>query len=117
MAKWNQAELDALRRSSDYAEFGRLTGYTKSYDAWEVKRRRMPMVITDDYWSPLRLQRAVANNIRIARQVIRLRHSIEADDELADAIPLIRSRLQEQAQAGQVTGLTYDEMRQLIYGS
>lgn len=63
------------------------------------------------------LERAVANNIKLARTLIRLRHSIEADDELSAAIPRIRKALQAQAQSGSVTGLDYEGLRQLIYGS
>ena len=62
------------------------------------------------------LEQAVANNVKIARAVIRLRHSIEADDELNAAIPRIRKVLELQAQDGNVTGLSYDELRALIYG-
>lgn len=44
--KWTEAELDALGRTSEggmdaYHAFGALTGYSKSFNAWEVKRRRM----------------------------------------------------------------------------
>ena len=42
MSKWTEAELAALRASGrDYHKFGRRTGYSKSYDAWEVKSRRV----------------------------------------------------------------------------
>jgi len=43
VAKWSEAELQALRQSKDYHSFGQLTGYSKSYDAWEVKRRRIDL--------------------------------------------------------------------------
>ena len=62
------------------------------------------------------LERAIANNVKLARSVIRLRHSIDADDELSAAIPRIRTTLQAQAQTGSVTGLSYDDLRVLIYG-
>lgn len=62
------------------------------------------------------LERAIANNIKLARSVIRLRHSIQADDELSAAIPQIRMALQAQAQTGSVTGLDYEALRLLIYG-
>lgn len=62
------------------------------------------------------LERAIANNVKLARTLIRLRHSIEADDELSAAIPRIRKALQAQAQSGSVTGLEYDGLRLLIYG-
>jgi uncharacterized protein YprB with RNaseH-like and TPR domain len=47
MAKWTEAELAALETvaqdtgMSAYHAFGALTGYTKSFDAFEVKRRRI----------------------------------------------------------------------------
>lgn len=41
MAKWSPEELLALRSTRDYHSFGQQTGYSKSYDAWEVKRRRV----------------------------------------------------------------------------
>ena len=41
MSKWTEAELSALHASGrDYQKFGDMTGFSKSYDAWEVKRRR-----------------------------------------------------------------------------
>lgn len=43
MAKWSERELAALRATSDYHGFGEATGYSKSFDAWEVKRRRIVM--------------------------------------------------------------------------
>lgn len=62
------------------------------------------------------LEQAIVNNVKMARSFIRLRHSIEADDEINGAIPAIRLALEEQAQKGVVTGLTYDDLRRLIYG-
>lgn len=41
MSRWTESELAALAVAGDYEEFGRRTGYSKSYDAWEVKRRRV----------------------------------------------------------------------------
>lgn len=117
MAKWSNAELEALRETADYEAFAQRTQYSKTYDAWEVKRRRVGRGPDAEEWSPLRIQRAIANNVKVARQIIRLRHSVEADDELALVIPRIKAVLQGQAHAGQVTGLTYDDLRQLVYGN
>lgn len=45
--RWTEVELDALQRTAEdpgfpgYHAFGALTGYSKSFDAWEVKRRRV----------------------------------------------------------------------------
>jgi len=42
MAKWTDAERDALYRTKTYEEFLRETGSVRSYDSWEVKKRRVP---------------------------------------------------------------------------
>ena len=42
MAKWSPGELDALPRTTSYEQFIRETGSVRSYDSWEVKRRRIP---------------------------------------------------------------------------
>jgi uncharacterized protein YprB with RNaseH-like and TPR domain len=45
VAKWTDAERDALRIAGrDYHKFGELTGYSKSYDAFEVKSRRVNLI-------------------------------------------------------------------------
>lgn len=47
MARWTETELDALAQTGEeggmdaYHAFGALTNYSKSFDAWEVKRRRL----------------------------------------------------------------------------
>lgn len=41
MAKWTDTELAALRATSDYHSFGAMTNYSKTYDSWETKRRRI----------------------------------------------------------------------------
>jgi hypothetical protein len=115
VSRWTEAELAALRTTSSYTEFANKTQSDKSFDAWEVKRRRvdanMPYAM-----SAAAIQRAMVNNVKVARQIIRLRHSIEADDELADVLPKIKETLALQAQSGHVEGLSYDELRLLIYG-
>lgn len=62
------------------------------------------------------LEQAIINNVKMARTLIRLRHSILADEELNAAIPSIRVELEAQAQAGEVKGLSYDALRSLVYG-
>jgi hypothetical protein len=62
------------------------------------------------------LEQAVINNVKMARTIIRARHSIEADDELNRLIPSIRTILMSQAQNGQVTGLSYTDLVTLITG-
>lgn len=117
MGKWTPAELNALHTTVSYEQFAAKTGGSRSYDSWEVKRRRIDRSVpVVGVMGPFELQRAIANNVKLARQVIRLRHSIEADDELADAIPRIKNILVSQAQTGRVSGLSFDELRLLIYG-
>lgn len=41
MSKWTQQELDALRTTKGYHDWAALCGYSKSYDSWETKRRRV----------------------------------------------------------------------------
>lgn len=43
MSKWSEDELAALRATSTFHEWGALTGYSKSFDAWETKRRRVDL--------------------------------------------------------------------------
>ena len=94
-----------------------LGGTTVTEDSVRNRLKRIRQAQPD--FSPMAesdIQQAVRNNVKMARSVIRLRHSIEADDELTRAVPAIRLALQTQAQTGCVTGLGYDELRQLIYG-
>lgn len=62
------------------------------------------------------IEQAVINNVKMARTLIRLRHSILADEEMNEALPRIRAELEAQAQSGRVTGLSYEELRRLVYG-
>lgn len=62
------------------------------------------------------IEQAILNNMKMARTLIRLRHSIEADEELNRVLPLLRTVLEAQAQSGQVVGLTADEVRAIILG-
>jgi hypothetical protein len=64
----------------------------------------------------LAVEQAIINNVKMARSLIRLRHSIEADEELNLILPVIRTRLEAQAQEGRITGLSYDDLRTIIYG-
>lgn len=67
--RWTAAELIALRNTADipgfagYHAFGALTGYSKSYDAWEVKRRRIvgaaPVVPPPPVRPPTRFERVL----------------------------------------------------------
>lgn len=118
--KWTPEE-EAAVIASTYEEFeAEFPNSGVSRDAYRIRRNKLlrgaegtvtQLTDTKD------LNRAVANNIKMARSLIRLRHSIEADDELNAAIPRIKVQLEKQAQSGQVTGLDYEELRRLIYGS
>lgn len=44
MSKWSKEELAALGVTKTYHEWGELTGYSKSYDGWETRRRRVNQV-------------------------------------------------------------------------
>ena len=41
MSHWTEDELAALRTTTTFHEWGAMTGYSKSYDGWESKRRRL----------------------------------------------------------------------------
>lgn len=62
------------------------------------------------------VEQAIKNNVKVARSMIRLRHSIEADTVISNLIPKLRVRLESQAASGQVTGLGYEELIQLLDG-
>ena len=62
------------------------------------------------------LEQAVLNNVKMARTLIRLRHSIEADEELNRVLPTIRLMLEAQAQDGAIVGLTDEQLRAIING-
>lgn len=117
--KWTAEEESAVLRLS-WPEFEADFGDRGiSRDAYRIRKNKLLRAaegtvtkMTDSY----AIARAVANNVKMARSLIRLRHSIEADDELNAAIPRIRLQLEAQAADGAVTGLDYEELRRLIYG-
>jgi hypothetical protein len=113
MSRWTPEAIEAVKTMA-WGDFT-LRFPEFSFEAFDRQRRRV--LSPDEKWSAERIQRAVANNVKMARQVIRIRHSIEADDELAVAIPKIKALLAEQAHGGQIEGLSYDDLRVLIYGS
>jgi len=41
MAKWTPEEINALRHATTYPEWVAITGSDRTYDSWEVKRRRI----------------------------------------------------------------------------
>lgn len=62
------------------------------------------------------LEQAIVNNVKVARNLIRLRKSIEADEELNRYIPRLRTMLEMQAQNGAVIGLNKEEQLALLLG-
>lgn len=62
------------------------------------------------------LEQAILNNMKAARTIIRLRHSILADEELNAVLPRLRNMLEAQAQSGSVIGLSEDELKTLLLG-
>lgn len=60
------------------------------------------------------LEQAVRNHIKVIRAAIRLKHSIQADNELADVLPVVRARLAAQMQKGEIKGITLAEMLELV---
>lgn len=62
------------------------------------------------------LDQLVRNHVKIARAAIRLKHSIEADNELEQAIPALRKRLAKQMQEGYISGLSVEDMLLIVAG-
>jgi hypothetical protein len=62
------------------------------------------------------LEQVVKNHLKVARAAIRLKHSIQADNELEQAIPVLRQRLAAQMQEGAVAGLSVEEMLRIVAG-
>lgn len=60
------------------------------------------------------LEQAVKNHVKVIRAAIRLKHSIQADNELADVLPQVRAVLAAQMQTGHIEGITVAEMLALV---
>ena len=56
------------------------------------------------------IEQAIVNHMKIARDAIRLKHSIAADTELNTVLPALRTRLEAQAQHGILPALTVPEL-------
>lgn len=65
------------------------------------------------YGKPSLIQ-AQKNAEKIARTAIRLKHSIAADNELNEVMPLLASRLNDMLQMGRVPRLTMGEIEQIV---
>ena len=118
--KWSPEEEQAAIRLT-YEEFEiEFPNLGVSRDAYRIRRNKLLRgaegTVTQLTSSTKDLNRAIANNIKMARNLIRFRHSIEADDELNDVIPRIRERLEAQAATGQVTGISADALVALMLG-
>lgn len=62
------------------------------------------------------IEQSIANHRKVARALIRMKHSIAADEELNRVMPIIEARLTAQVQAGKVPALTADELLSLSEG-
>jgi hypothetical protein len=56
------------------------------------------------------LEQVVVNHRKVARAVIRLKHSIAADNELNRAMPLIERRLEAMLQQGRIEPLSAEDI-------
>lgn len=62
------------------------------------------------------LDQVFKNHLKVARSAIRLKHSIAADNELAEVLPQIKARLEAQLQQGFIVGLSTAELLALVEG-
>lgn len=62
------------------------------------------------------LDQIYKNHIKVARTAIRLKHSIQADNELAEALPALRLRLESELQMGRMPALSVGELIALVEG-
>lgn len=62
------------------------------------------------------IEQAIINYRKVARNAIRLRHSIAADNELNEVMPAIERWLVAQAQQGYVPAATYGQVEALLDG-
>jgi uncharacterized protein YccT (UPF0319 family) len=62
------------------------------------------------------IEQAVVNARKVARSMLRLKHSIAADNELNDVMPRIEAYLAQQVAKGYVPELTGEELLKLVEG-
>lgn len=62
------------------------------------------------------LQQVYKNHVKTVRMAIRHKHSIAADNELEQVLPLVKAELDKQLQEGAIRGLSVGEMLALIEG-
>jgi hypothetical protein len=62
------------------------------------------------------LEQAQFNARKVARTVIRLKHTIEADNELNEVMPILERRLALMAMNGQVPALTMGDIERVVNG-
>lgn len=62
------------------------------------------------------LEQSAVNAKKVARTVIRLKHSIEADNELNEVMPILERRLAAMQQEGLVPALTMGDIEKVVNG-
>jgi hypothetical protein len=60
------------------------------------------------------LEQAVVNHKKIVRTAIRLRHSIEADNELNDIMPVVERKLRAMQQQGLIPSMDLADVMKLL---
>lgn len=60
------------------------------------------------------LEQAIVNTRKVARTAIRLKHSIEADNELNEVMPLLELKLERMLQEGHIPALTMGDIENVI---
>lgn len=60
------------------------------------------------------LEQAVKNHVKVIRTAIRLKHAIQADNELAEVLPQVRAMLAAQMQTGRIQGISVTDMMELV---
>lgn len=63
------------------------------------------------------LEQAIVNARKVARSAIRLKHSIAADNELNEVMPVLELRLERMLQEGRIPQLSMADIEQVIMGS
>lgn len=62
------------------------------------------------------LVQAEKNAMKIAQTLIRLKHSLAADNELNEVMPILQARLQDMAQSGRLPALTMSQIEEIVGG-
>jgi hypothetical protein len=62
------------------------------------------------------LEQSVVNARKVARAAIRLKHSIQADNELNVIMPVLERRLEKMLHEGAVPALSMSDIEQVVFG-